>query len=216
MSYDVFISYRRSTGADDARLLQQAFKARGFEVFFDYDSLRDGKFDEKIYEAIDEAPVFVLMLMAHSLDRCVQEGDWVRMEIERALAKERHVVPVAPTSQSWSVPDGLPESLRGIPFEQASELNKTQLFEESIDKIVENRFPEGLKGKCRKAGDAVSTEGRASEVFVGRENELTRLHELLAAGKFPVVTGAGGDGKVGTGKAIHRTLPGRVSRRTTP
>ena len=43
-TFDVFISYRRETGADDARLLQQALKARGYNVFFDYDSLRDGKF----------------------------------------------------------------------------------------------------------------------------------------------------------------------------
>ena len=34
MAYDVFISYRRETGVDDARLLQQALKARGYEVFF--------------------------------------------------------------------------------------------------------------------------------------------------------------------------------------
>ena len=29
--YDVFISYRRETGANDARLLQQALKARGYD-----------------------------------------------------------------------------------------------------------------------------------------------------------------------------------------
>ena len=56
MPYDVFISYRRITGANDARLLQQALKARGYEVFFDYDSLRDGQFDKRIFAAIDEAP----------------------------------------------------------------------------------------------------------------------------------------------------------------
>ena len=51
--YDVFISYRRETGANDARLLQQALKARGYTVFFDYDSLRDGKFDKKIFHTND-------------------------------------------------------------------------------------------------------------------------------------------------------------------
>ena len=64
--YDVFISYRRKTGVDDARLLQQALKARGYEVFFDYDSLRVGKFNEKIFEAVDEAPVFIFMLTEES------------------------------------------------------------------------------------------------------------------------------------------------------
>ena len=45
MAYDIFISYRRQNGSDDARLLQQALKARGYTVFFDYDSLRDGQFN---------------------------------------------------------------------------------------------------------------------------------------------------------------------------
>ena len=34
-AFDVFISYRRETGADDARLLQQALRERGYNVFFD-------------------------------------------------------------------------------------------------------------------------------------------------------------------------------------
>ena len=98
MAYDVFISYRRQNGADDARLLQQALKARGYNVFFDYDSLRDGQFNETIDAAIDEAPVFILMMTNGALDRCAAPNDWVRHEIERALAKGRIIVPVAPSS----------------------------------------------------------------------------------------------------------------------
>lgn len=195
MAYDVFISYRRKTGADDARLLQQALKARGYEVFFDYDSLRDGKFNEKIFEAIDEAPVFVLMLTEGALDRCANEEDWVRIEIERALSKKKHVVPVAPSTQRWEFPSTLPESLRSVKGEQISELNKASLFEKSVDQIVEDRFPETLRKKCRSADTIISTVTAASSVFVGREMELAKLHEMLVAGKFPVITGAGGMGK---------------------
>ena len=89
--YDVFISYRRSTGSDDARLLQQALKARGYEVFFDYDSLRNGQFDKRIFSAIDEAPVFVLLLSEGVFDRCADATDWVRMEVEHALCKNRRI-----------------------------------------------------------------------------------------------------------------------------
>lgn len=195
MNYDVFISYRRNTGADDARLLQQALKARGFEVFFDYDSLRDGKFDDGILEAIDAAPVFVMLLSEGSLDRCAEEGDWVRAEIERALAKGGRIIPVAPSSQRWSFPDNLPASLRSIPSQQVSTMDKASLFEESIDKIVEDRFPADLKRKQRPAEAVPSTVPLPSSVFVGREAELARLHELLAAGRIPVVTGSGGTGK---------------------
>ena len=77
-AYDIFISYRRKTRLNDARLLQQALRSRGYEVFFDFDSLRDGKFDERILRAIDKAPVFILMLTENALDKCVNEDDWVR------------------------------------------------------------------------------------------------------------------------------------------
>ena len=138
--YDVFISYRRKTGVDDARLLQQALKARGYNVFFDYDSLRDGQFDERIFEAIDNAPIFILMLSEGALDNCVDEGDWVRMEIEHAIQRMRTIVPVSTAIQSWAFPTNLPDCLQVITKTQISELNKTSLFEESVDRIVKDRF----------------------------------------------------------------------------
>ncbi len=144
MAYDVFISYRRKTGVDDARFLQQALKARGYNVFFDYDSLRDGKFDETIFEAIDEAPVFVLMLTEWALDRCINENDWVRLEIERAIKMGKKIVSVAPSDQKWRFPEHLPDTLCAVRTEQVSELNKASLFEESIEKMIKDRFPAPL------------------------------------------------------------------------
>ncbi len=195
MAYDIFISYRRATGADDARLLQQALKARGYNVFFDYDSLRDGKFDENILKAIDEASIFVLMLTKESLDRCSIDGDWVKCEIEHALAGKKKIVPVKQIDLVWEWPSILPESLCCVKTEQISDMVKTSLFEESIDRIVEDRFPDQLKKKCRSKETIFSTVSSASPVFVGREEEMGKLHEMLVAGKFPIITGPGGTGK---------------------
>ncbi len=142
--YDVFISYRRKSGVDDARLLQQALKARGYEVFFDYYSLRVGKFDEKIFEAIKEAAVFILMLTEGALDGCAKEEDWVRAEIECAIDNGRQIIPVWPSDQKLSFPGNLPPKLRDIPLLQVSELNKASLFDESVNKIVQNSFPDYL------------------------------------------------------------------------
>ena len=147
--YDIFISYRRKTGVDDARLLQQSLKARGYNVFFDYDSLRDGKFDERIYAAIEEAPIFILLLSEGSLDTCYKEDDWVRIEIEYAVKHECKIIPVALDPAHWAFPNNLPNSISGIVRVQISELNKAALFEESIDRIVNDRFPESLKNVMR-------------------------------------------------------------------
>ena len=145
--YDVFISYRRKTGVNDARLLQQALRTRGYNVFFDFDSLRDGKFDDRILCAIEAAQVFVLMLTEDSLDKCSEDGDWVRMEIEHAIKTGKKIVPVRPSDQAFEFPADLPDSIARVAKEQISELNKEALFEESVDKIVQDRFPSGLEPK---------------------------------------------------------------------
>ena len=147
--YNIFISYRHKTGVDDARLLQQSLKARGYNVFFDYDSVRDGKFDERIYAAIEEAPIFILLLSEGSLDTCYNEDDWVRIEIEHAMKHECKIIPVAVNPAHWVFPNNLPNSISGIVRVQISELNKAALFEESIDRIVNDRFPEPLKNVMR-------------------------------------------------------------------
>lgn len=173
--YDIFISYRRKTGVDDARLLQQSLKARGYNVFFDYDSLRDGKFDERIYAAIEEAPIFILILSEGALDNCVYKDDWVRNEIEHALKHKRKIIPIASNTYHSPLsffrrlltivklmfghdrkeiqyfPSNLPQTLSPITKEQVSELNKASLFDESVDKIIMNRFPLGLSNKKSNA-----------------------------------------------------------------
>ena len=94
---DVFISYRRTTGLDKARIFQQALKARGFTVFFDFDSLQDGVFNHAIFKAIEECKVFIAFLSEGSLDRCANEDDWVRTELEHAFKFDKKVIPIAVT-----------------------------------------------------------------------------------------------------------------------
>ncbi|MCR4572988.1 MAG: TIR domain-containing protein [Lentisphaeria bacterium] len=170
MTFDIFLSYRRKTGANDARLLQQALKARGYNVFFDYDSLRDGQFDTKIFEAIDEALIFILMLTEGSLDNCINNDDWVRTEIEYALKQKRKIVPVADAPSLWSFPDNLPETLIPITNEQISELNKTSLFEESVDRIIKDRFPADLQKWTE-----IDKAGKSSAIFKFYSNENCQI-----------------------------------------
>ena len=68
--YDIFISYRRVGGADFARQMQLALKTKGYNVFLDFDELKDGVFDRRIETAIKSSKVFIFILSPHSLDRC--------------------------------------------------------------------------------------------------------------------------------------------------
>ena len=175
MKYDIFISYRRKTGADDARLLQQALKARGYNVFFDYDSLRDGQFNKQIYIAIREAPVFILMLTEGSLDNCYKEDDWVRIEITYALEHHRKIVPVRPSHYIVTFPKNLPVILNSIIDEQISELNKSSLFEESVDKIVKERFPFELHKQSSVSYSCKPITNDISSVFKFYSNENCQI-----------------------------------------
>lgn len=139
-AYDVFISYRRESGTEIARALQLALKNLGYRVFFDYSSLQDGKFNEKIFDAIQTAKYFVLILTDGALDRCANDGDWVRVEIERALSLRKPIVPVCPTGNNRTFPTTLPTSLESLRNIQISELNMETLFEESVRKIAKQRL----------------------------------------------------------------------------
>ncbi len=141
MAYDIFISYRRKGGADKARPLKSEFERRGYSVFLDFDELKDGVFDKRIMDAIDDAPIFLIILSAHSLDRCNSADDWVRKEIEYAIEKRRHVIPVDPNKEFDGFPADIPEALKaGLGQHQFSHIDFEQLFKVSIDKMISERI----------------------------------------------------------------------------
>ena len=143
VAYDVFLSYRHGTGLAFARNIMFALEKRGYDVFFDYESIDDGRFDEIICSAIAGCRVFVSVYSEGSLDQCWDEGDWVRRELECALSHGKKIVPVIQSDMlgEWAFPKNLPESLLGIPELQISRIDTGDLFNESIDKMVSRRFP---------------------------------------------------------------------------
>lgn len=112
MSEQVFISYRRDGGDAIASLVSNKLKAQGYTVFYDYDSLGGGCFDERIFDAIEHCRDFVLILSPHSLDRCVNGDDWVRSEIRSALRHQKNIVPVM--LPDFTFPETLPEDIAEI------------------------------------------------------------------------------------------------------
>ena len=90
----VFLSYRRDVSWQLAEVVQGHLTVRGFDVFVDTKDLGNGLFDEVILAEIARRPHVVVVLQPGSLDRIGEQGDWLRREIEHALALGRNVVPV--------------------------------------------------------------------------------------------------------------------------
>ena len=141
--YDIFISYRRVGGADFARQMQLALKTIGYKVFLDFDELKDGVFDRRIEMAINHSKVFLFVLSPHALDRCKNEDDWVRREIECALISKCHIVPVSPnvTFEGFDDIEGLPYFIKnGLGQHQVSTVMMNDLFECTFEEFVRKRI----------------------------------------------------------------------------
>ena len=91
VKYDIFISYRREA-YDTANLIAEKLRNAGYSVFFDIDTLTSGKFNEQLINVISECKDFILVLPQNALDRCQNEGDWIRREVLCALQNDKNIV----------------------------------------------------------------------------------------------------------------------------
>lgn len=147
MPYDVFISYRRLTGKDYARIIKPELEKRHLNVFLDLDELKDGAFDKRILDAIESTPVFMIILSPGMLDRCVNEDDWVRQEILYANKCNKHIVPVVVDDSFQSIPDFVPMEIKEVVGrEQFSAINTGMLLQVSIEKMIKERILPFLEG----------------------------------------------------------------------
>ena len=112
MAYQIFISYRRYGGEALAYLINSKLSSSGYSVFYDIESLSSGKFNTKILEIMDTCNDVIVILPPNALDRCVNEDDWLRLEITYALKKGKNLVPVMMNGFSW--PDNMPEEIQDL------------------------------------------------------------------------------------------------------
>lgn len=132
--YDIFISYRR-TAFDTANLIATKLNIAGYNVFLDVETLRSGKFNEKLFEVIEGCTDFVLVLPANALDRCVSEDDWVRKEVEHALKHNKNIVPIMLRGFEWPDVKTLPESMCDLPNYNAITATDPNVFTENMERL---------------------------------------------------------------------------------
>jgi hypothetical protein len=99
----VFISYRR-TNFYIALAVYQDLTQHGYDVFFDYESIKSGDFEQIITQNIKGRAHFVILLTPSALERCNEPGDWLRREIELAIDEKRNIVPLMLEGFSFSSP----------------------------------------------------------------------------------------------------------------
>lgn len=125
----IFISYRRGKARDAAARLSD-YLANHYgagEVFLDVRSIKPGApFDDRIREQIDLAEAIVVVIDEGWLEsdgdssRLDDPQDWVRREIEQALARATYrVLPVLLDKAQMPAPEALPASIQAFAARQA-------------------------------------------------------------------------------------------------
>lgn len=134
---DIFISYRRIDGRDVARTIQLALGKEGFEnVFFDYNSMREGMFNKQILTAINHCKDFVLILSPQSMLRCANQEDWVAKEIQTAIEAGCKIIPVQINEPFTQWPDNFPPRFNFIKQIEFLTLRTDEYFDASIKRLI--------------------------------------------------------------------------------
>lgn len=178
-NFDIFISYRRKETADKAEHLFSLLEMVGYkgQLSFDRENF-DGRFDLEILQRLDDCKDFIVVLAPgtladlneddthwyEKLARCsVSEFsgietkmkangailDFVRLEIARAIAKGKHIIPVVPVNTPEYNFDRLvlPDDIALLQKEHAEHYQDTKdfLFKDILPKITKR-----LKSKPNK------------------------------------------------------------------
>jgi len=183
-AFRIVVSYRRVDTGGDARSLAETLADRFGEenVFFDIHGIAPGEpFDQVIAKAVAASDVFVACIGQHWLTVTAADGsrriddpeDYVRRELEGALAADVLVIPVTFEGAQMPGQDDLPDSLKPFSTRNAVDIRATRWHEDVkdfVDYLVELKRKKQrgarrgvralLAGACRDAVDWAWHSGR--------------------------------------------------------
>jgi len=173
--YDVFICYRRGTGADIAGRIQEALYSRGRRAFLDTTDLHKGFFDQTLLTRIAETPSFLIVLSPNALDRCSQPGDWLQQEIAQAVASHRNIIPIF-TPDFHKPKDVTPEAdtalrSQGVRYDHV-------YFREMVDRIIHNLDDEAARREQQRLQEEQDRKRQEEEHEIQRQQEAERRRRL--------------------------------------
>ncbi|HYQ04077.1 MAG TPA: toll/interleukin-1 receptor domain-containing protein [Polyangiaceae bacterium] len=187
-----FISYRRDDSLDFAGRLSDRLAVHfgAGAIFRDIDAIPLGAdFVEVIAQEINQCDAFLVIIGPSWLGpRLADPSDFVRLEIESALAGGVPVVPVLVGNTRMPAGGDLPPSLSGLSLRQAVAVRSGSDFHRDVDVLI--RALESLTSKVRtqtqQAPDVDPSDLKSNFVFVSHatanrkwvEREVIRYLEI--------------------------------------
>jgi WD40 repeat protein len=191
MSEIIFISYRRGDGAGSAgRLYDRLEQIFGREqLFFDVDTIPPGQdFVQDLQDKVDACDVLLAVIGRSWIDardeagqrRLANPEDFVRIEVARALAAGKRVIPVLVDGASLPPADLLPDDLAGLADRQPVTLQHDS-FKADCDglaTVARNALAE--VDAARKAAEEEKERKRRAEEDERRRQARERWEALMS------------------------------------
>ncbi len=171
----VFLSYRRTDVGGHAGRLADALTQRlgSRSVFQDVTTVRPGEdFASAIDRALDDCdallavigPGWLAATSPHGNPRLAEAGDFVRLELARALQREVRVVPVLVGGATLPAAADLPDDLAGLVRRQATVL-RDEAWHQDVDGLVRALQGEPATPARRRRRPALLAGGSALVVL---------------------------------------------------
>jgi tetratricopeptide (TPR) repeat protein len=230
----VFINYRRRDVPAVAGVLYDQLIERFGEdqVFRDCDSMQAGEhYPTALREGLERAAILIAVIGPEWLTLADEDGvrlldrdrDWVREEITRAFDRGIRVIPVLVEGAERVPYADLPKDIRELANLQSvrvDHVKPTRDIEALIDRLIEieprlavhELFTAAPKLSRTSPPSALLRAEYSVVPFVGREDELTKLHEWATGPQrvsLQLITGPGGQGKTRLARQLCQQLQER-------
>jgi len=176
----VFISYRR-TNVFMARAVYMYLTDADYDVFFDYEGINSGDFEQVILGNIRARAHFIVILAPSALERCANVGDWLRREIETALDEKRNIIPLFFEGFNFGSPS-IAQYLTGklALLKNYNGMNvPSDYFNEAMDRLINRFLNTPLDAVLHPLSNKAQKSAEEQKVAISRTNTVTE-RELSA------------------------------------
>jgi hypothetical protein len=210
----IILSYRREdTELMVGRICDRLRDHYGRDsVMMDIDSIPYGlDFRKHIREALSRCDLMVAIigprwaaLNEQGQSRLADDTDWIRIEIEAALAKDVPVIPVLVNGAAMPKTRELPETMQDLAFRQAAPLDMRRDFHTHMDRLI-GVMDELLKLKAD--GESAAVEPSSAGTERGHAAKVVPQREPPQAAEIPKKKAEAPKAKVSSEPKIHPSSP---------
>lgn len=94
----IFLAYKRSCSWELARLIYDNLKNVGFDPFLDVEKLPNIDFEDNLFDAINKSEIFLLFVTRDTLNKCLDENDWLLKELIYAIKLNKRILVIKDSS----------------------------------------------------------------------------------------------------------------------